>query len=210
MRNQHWAVRGSCPEPGVVINWIIFDPLLATDLYVEAGFLTCVGCAIWQSCERDKSIYIPEKSLSWNRPKNSNGFKIWIHVQCSQNFSYIVGMDHVCRKTGGHVLSEKSAFDGTFFLNNCCRKKYSCKIRRLVVCLSRDKPCRSVTNRDKPWRNRDVDQKLYLNARTLSENSMTHRDAPLRAILEYFFTQCSGEQCEWLIDEEPQGLLKVP
>ena len=60
MQNQHWAVRlrGSCPEPGVVIlnN---FDPLLARDPYVEAGFLTCVGCAIWQSCEREKSnIYI--------------------------------------------------------------------------------------------------------------------------------------------------------
>ena len=42
--------------------------------------------------------------------------------------------------------------NGRFFWNNCCRKKYSCEIRRLVGCLSRDKPWRSVTNRDKPWR----------------------------------------------------------
>ena len=40
-------------------NFEKIDPLLARDPYVEAGFLTCVGCAIWQSCEREKSnIYI--------------------------------------------------------------------------------------------------------------------------------------------------------
>ena len=87
-----------------------------------------------------------------------------------------------CLSETGAMFVGKSAFDGTLFLNNCCRKKYSCKIRKLVGCVSRDKPCRSVTNRDKPWQtvtNRDVDQKLYLNARhcrKIAWRTVTRRD----------------------------------
>ena len=95
----------------------------------------------------------------------SNVPKIWIHCR-----------NGPCLSETEAMFVGKSAFYGTSFWNNCCRKKHSCKIRRLVGYLSRDKPWRSVTNRDEPWH---VDQKLYLNSRhcrKIAWRTMTRRD----------------------------------
>ena len=116
----------------------------------------------------------PWESLSWNRPKiamypksgyMSNVPKIWIHCR-----------DGPCLSETGAMFVGKSAFDGTFFGTIAVENQHSCEIHRLVGYLSRDKPWRSVTNRDKPW---PVDQKLYLNWRhcpKIAWRTMTRRD----------------------------------